>query len=411
MTGTPAASRWPLPEARFGHTFSLFAFGVSYALSTGSVPYYPTTDAHGNPALASYGFFDAWTPSFSPVPAGAYLIFDHDVGEQSETRPRTNRSLLSATWSSSQGSDIPTRMVRIWLPDYASLSPFTLYTSGSGVLMPGVSPTHHTEYDANGNVVRAGYQISAIIGVNQSFWLVRDEDGHQFNTEWLGVENVSVDYTGAFPPLLRPTWFTVGENYYSGPIYVYQSDGTVVPATSDWDSLNYLATYDADGNETYRFYYINFTATVNAYFNYSVGDASGPRDLMDGYNPPPPPPNWQYVSFTVGQNYFGSTVTVDNNGTAVEAWEDTSVECGVSTTWDDYGQEVQFYYATYQAYVDLNQGYTIPDYMDGFQPWHPAPPQGSLAIQLANWRRDHTLKLRQALHCRRRGGSLGHRKS
>ncbi|RYD85801.1 MAG: hypothetical protein EOP84_01245 [Verrucomicrobiaceae bacterium] len=123
-------------------------------------------------------------------------------------------------------------------------------------------------------------------------------------------------------------------------------------------------------------------------------------------------PNWQTVSFQVGQdllhesfyvyseNGYGGSVWPDSSG----GWWEPSVGAyvhGYNLTWDDNGQEIIFYYANYLASVDINQSYLIQDsqgrtsFMDGFVPWHPSPPAGQLSISLGSSRWGHNLKLKQ----------------
>ncbi len=79
----------------------------------------------------------------------------------------------------------------------------------------------------------------------------------------------------------------------------------------------------------------------------------------------------------------------------------------VLTTWNDDGQTVEYQYDTFDASVDIYQSWTLFDestgenlgatncVLEGWTPWHPAPPPGYVSISMSQFRHGHGLRLRQ----------------
>lgn len=390
--GTAASSFFmTLPESRHGHVFTLFTQGVSYGLSTGPLLGYRSTDESGQPIVVPYGFFEGWTGT---APGGPYFLVDHTLGEQTETRPASNRDFVSDTTWSAMSGQVPTRLVTLWVPDADAMNQFALHTAAGSVEWS--CPSQGEGFDDSG-AWHTGWRISGAIGVNQDFWLVREVDGATA-TGTMGIENLALDWTAAFAPYepppppdeppYEPNWQTVtiqvGENHWSETILITMSDGSVVYPTADWGNQGYQAAYDMYWQEYYRYNYVSFTATIDANLGYSVSDSGGHTDLMDGYNPPPPPtpptpPSYQTITFPVGENHWTHPITVQmDDGSTVVAEPDWSTQA-YQTAVDAWNNVYYTYaYVSYFASVDINQGYFIvdseghTDFMDGFNP--PPPP-------------------------------------
>ena len=160
--------------------------------------------------------------------------------------------------------------------------------------------------------------------------------------------------------------------------YVDSFDGTTVAATPDWSTVGTQTAVDGQGNVYYSYQYATFTATVDANQSYTFTDAQGHTALMDGFNPPYVP-NWQTITFQVGENHWSHAITVHlADGSTVAAQPDWST-IGAQTACDAFGTTYYTYsFADFTAYFDTNQSYTISDdqghtaLMDGYNP--PLPP-------------------------------------
>lgn len=383
-----------LPEDRAGHVFTLFTQGVSYALSTGPVLGYSTVDGSGQPVTVSYGFFEGWIPTGPP---GLYFLVDQSTSEQSNARVPANRDFISNTaWSSFSGA-LPTRLLTLWLPDSEASNYFELHTSSGSLSWQ--YPTYASGYDSNGTW-HYGWQVSAAMGVNQNFSLVRQLDGATV-TGSIGIEDLSLDWTSAFSPYnpppppdeppYQPNWQTisvqVGENHWGETIYFYESNGSVVYPTADWSNQGYLAAYDNNGNEYYRYNYVPYTATIDANYSYWAQDSSGHTSFMDGFNPPYQP-NYQNISVQVGENHWSDTLYAHlTTGENVQLQPDWSTQ-GWQTATDNWGNIYYSYsYVSYTAIVDWNYYSSVVDsaghtnFMDGFNP-PSAPNYQTISVQV-----------------------------
>jgi hypothetical protein len=387
------------PEARHGHVFTLLAEGVSYSLTTGPLLSYAAADG----SLASYGFFEGWG---STGPGGPYFVVDHTTSEQSNTRPAADRNFVSdTTWSGFTGT-LPTRLLTLWLPESEASNWFTLHT-GAGSLI-WLYPAYGTGVDSAGTP-HTGYFVSAAIGVNQSFTLVRDLDGASAAGA-IGIQDLSADFTGAFTPYqppppeppYEPDWqvvtVQVGENHWDHTIMLQAADGSLVYPTADWANQGFQAAYD-NGIEYYRYNYVPYTATIDAKLSYTAIDSAGHTSFMDGFNPPAlPTPT--VLTIQVGENHWDHPVLVHlTTGAPVLATPDWTTQ-GSQTASANGEVYYSYNWVNYVATIPVgpmvssisdDQGHT--ELMDGFNPPPPPPELQPLYLNIAASRWQHTLEV------------------
>ncbi len=389
-----------LPIDRIEHVLSLVTSGATYPLSNGPQLAYETVDGAGQPALAYYGFFDG---SASTSPSGAYFVLDSSTHEQSSIHSATQHDFVSGeTWTYFAGA-VPTRLLTISLDDSEGTATFILHTTeGSAAWL-----TPQWQWDPNAS--RYAWQVSATLGVNQQFWLERQQDGRATALEWLGIADLSLDATAAFPPYFTPVTvtFEVGENHWNDSINVDLGNGTAVTAQPDMTSLGYTNLVDYLGRVYYSFGHVNFTAAIDPSQTYWPRDAStGDTELMDGFNPPSPPsPQPQTVVIPVGENHWGDTIYISQSeGTVLCAPLWPTVEYGGTETANDSLGNPYYSYAfyNYSFTVDANQTYSLVDssgatnLMDGFNPPYDAfdpADLSSLTLQIAADRWSDTLEI------------------
>jgi hypothetical protein len=395
--GTPAFFM-SLPADRIDHVLSLVTSGAAYAISNGPPLAYETTDASGQPTLAYYGFFDGSAPT---APTGPFFVLDSTWNQQSGMHVATEHDLVSnETWTSFDGS-VPTRLLTILLDDSEGPGTFALHTTAGSVTW--LTP----QWEWDGLTSRYAYRVSTTVGVNQQFWLVRQQDGASTAMEWLGVTDLEVDATTAFTPYLSPNviTFPVGENYWGHPIVFLLGDGSYVTAVPDWTSMVVTQLVDYLGTTYYTFSQVNYTASIDAYQSYT-----GPWDLwtgstalMDGYNPPSPlSPQPETVIVAVGENHWAEDIHI-SQPVGPDVYASSYVDGGVETASDSLGNPYYYYYIrNYYFTIDANQSYTLvvasgtTNLLDGYNPpYNPNDPAdfSSLTVQLPASRANDTLEV------------------
>jgi hypothetical protein len=123
----------------------------------------------------------------------------------------------------------------------------------------------------------------------------------------------------------------------------------------------------------------------------------------------PPGRSLQTDTFQIGGNRSGHSFAVHHpDGFVSNLW---NLGGGYLTTWDDNGQSVTYNYDNYQGEVDISQqtlgNWSLYDettgenlgsttsVLEGWQPWHPNAPAGSLSLMINSVRSGHLLTLRQ----------------
>jgi hypothetical protein len=390
-----------LPADRMGHDLSVVTSGAAYLETTsirqGPQLAYETVDGSGQPVLAYYGFFDGAIPV---APSGAWFVLDSTNHEQSRIHAPSEHDLVSAeTWTSFTGV-VPTRLLTIVLDDSEGPANFMLHTTAGSF----VSLTPQWEWDAT--LWRYAYRISATLGVNQPFWLERQQDGATTALARIGLEDLTVNATNAFAPYLPPVvaQVEVGENHWHNQIVFDMSNGTSVTAQPDMNTWGYTQFTDYLNRLYYSFGHVTFTATVPGNLTYAARDATtGGASLMEGYNPPAAPaPNPQTFVVTVGENHWNDSISVlQQDGTSIGP---NVVDGGYQTANDSLGVPYYYYGLRYYYFtVDANQTYSLYDgmalagnLMDGFNPpYNPYDPAdfGSLNVEIAACRWNHTFQV------------------
>lgn len=269
------------------------------------------------PTAVSYGFFEGWIGTHL---SGNYFLADLTAGEQSDVRSAANRDFISdTTWSPLSGSR-PTRLVTIWMPESEVGQQFTLHM-GLGSLQ-WLEPVAGEGLDPDGQW-RSGFYVSAAIGVNQDFQLVRQADQASAHGV-IGIEDLVLDWSTIFQPYVPPdppveppyqpnttqVSIEVGENHWGDTIALRMSDGSVVYPTPDWGSQSHWIAYDANYVEIYRYPFVPYRVTIDGNLGWII-ECNGVQvdHLMDGYQPPQPPePPTQVVSVQVGENHWSETI-------------------------------------------------------------------------------------------------------
>lgn len=117
--------------------------------------------------------------------------------------------------------------------------------------------------------------------------------------------------------------------------------------------------------------------------------------------------NEQTLTFRIGGTRATHPLSVhharDDSSSAL-----TNATWAQLTTWDDDGQPITYDFYGYQAVVDTNQHWTlrddltgedlgsVTDLLEGWMPWHPAPPAGYASVILPYARRGHVIRVRQS---------------
>lgn len=110
----------------------------------------------------------------------------------------------------------------------------------------------------------------------------------------------------------------------------------------------------------------------------------------------------QTVTFTIGEDHYGESLWVLQNGTLTPLDSGTGGQ-NMLVTWDQNGDEVQYHFDYFSASVDMSQQWELvsvnansaviesfgqaTDLRDGFTPFNPVPPIGqvSVSVPLARW--------------------------
>lgn len=115
-----------------------------------------------------------------------------------------------------------------------------------------------------------------------------------------------------------------------------------------------------------------------------------------------PTANFQTVTFSIGENHFNEYLVVSQNGTFTTLDRDwSSAGQNMLVTWDANGTAVQYYFDYFTATFDVNAPWQVgrangsefqslgqtTDLRDGFTPFNPAPPTGSVSVSIPEARR------------------------
>lgn len=275
-----------LPATHAGHHLTLFGDQVEYEINQSAIPSY-IYDNYGFPTVACYDFFDGWT---STSPSGDYLLFDHDTGEQTSTHSNNNRDFTSDNWVQ-MGQASPTKEVYVWLNNDEAGYEFLAQSSAGTATWTYPSWIGVSEPDGTS---RSGLGFSFMLGVNQTFWIQRNDDGTTSPTQHLGVNDLEVDFTTLFTPIAYqdppaespppPTTYTtfsvqleIGANRANHDLQIVTQDGSTF--SIDKGQIQGFWSGSPQSVSWFTSYYF-FTATGTAYteINWWVHDNTTGED-------------------------------------------------------------------------------------------------------------------------------------
>jgi hypothetical protein len=120
------------------------------------------------------------------------------------------------------------------------------------------------------------------------------------------------DFLDGFnPPPLPSVSAQVGENHWQEAITFHLNDGSTLQGAPDWSSQGYQAQTDADGVEYYRYNWVNYVVTIGVNQAVSwVEGGEGNMNLMDGFNPPPPPGLEQPIQLKIAASRWNHPLEV-----------------------------------------------------------------------------------------------------
>ena len=288
-----------VPVARYGSALWYYVSDTSALLNKSGVISYGATDAQGNPTVASYGFFDAWSsagPSAAP-----YRIVDFTLHQMSQVIPAGEHDLMSRNWEplTQIGQvQLPVRTVTIRISADNAYDTFLIQSSGS---LQSVT--------ADGTMV-----VVAALGISQDFWVTRLVDGAVSKTFHLGLDNAEFDLQAAFPP--NPN-HGAPSNWANGAVFLK------IPACR-WDHS--LQIYDSTGafvdylqiNQMQGFW--SMDANFQSWFtSYYYLDATGPFAqgwfVFDATNNEAAPAGVGDLS-----NWYSQDATRDSDGDTLFDW-------------------------------------------------------------------------------------------
>lgn len=226
-------------------------------------------------------------------------------------------------------------------------------------------------------------------------------------------------------------WTTIGYDYPLASVTIYLGPGGETGSYTFHTSAGTLAgvvpsatnIYD-EASDTWRTDYVvtqpagwfqEFWLTRDdgaAFPHYPVGSTD--VVISDAsYYFPPVVSYWATLNFQVGQNYLasaqaGTLAMYRADGSKTYFYPDPTHPEGTSwlTTWDQNGQQIDFQFGYYAVDIQTypSQGWWVVDestgegldhapvnLMAGWQPYNPAPPNGSIAVVLPTRLRQHAL--------------------
>ena len=209
-----------------------------------------------------------------------------------------------------------------------------------------------TATDSYGNVYYSySYvQYSAVVDVNLGSYAAGDDQGHTNFMDGYNPPSPPNDPPPNDPPANYTMSVVVGENHWNDTVTFWTVSGTYT-GYPDWSTAGFMAAYDANGVEYYRYNYVTYVAVANEPFDSYSWQAGGiiNGSLLDGYNPPDPS-IYDYYSFTVGENHWGETIFVYLSDSTVLTATRTPNSDAYMAAYDYLGIEYYRYnYATYTA--------------------------------------------------------------
>jgi hypothetical protein len=436
LTGWPLAAQslseetFQLPLGRAGHAFSVRQYDstlqsvVSRAMTTGAVRNL-VDDGNGNLAPTAESYVEVIGPVGELYD---FYLFDETTGESTPLNlyygdSWARRAFLASAWFA--GGEASSYFF-LTLPENRFGHVFSLY--GDGVVYPLTtgSVAGYLGTDGNGQPATFSYGFFDAWSSSGPWgdYLVIDHTQQEQSpllANWartVGTGSwsaVSVDLGTA----LVTVW--LGDAEAGKTFTLHTPSGYVQSLSAAW-----AWGYGPEGDWRYG---VQVSATIGRFQSFwlsrdddgalsSTQGWLGTGDLIVDWSaafPPSYQPDWQTLTVQVGQNHSGHSILYrlpDGSATAAEVdysngwWEQNGGYVhGYQSTWDDNGQEIRYYFTNFVAQVDMNlpgawqgwwedsEGHT--SFMDGFTPWHPAPPAGFVAISLADWRRTHSLRLVQ----------------
>jgi hypothetical protein len=405
----PARFSFAVDEARSGHVLGLVIpeTGSIFPLTQTGIAGWNSYDVDGVAFWTGLGFFNAYAQT-GLTAAGNFLVVDMTTGEQS---PANMTNLAGQAWEPLSVGLI-TRAVTIVVPavdfshfpeaENSPLNRYTLHTStGFSGSLQSLVPTGGA----------APWTVNGQVGLGETYWLTRDSDGASSEQRVLDWEtasagNVTVDWSGAFPPArwLTTQSFQIGSGRAGHAIAVVHPDGFrtyLAPDPAMAGTSSDLVTWDDDGLEV-RYPYGHFLGEADALQgSWWLEDETTGEDLgqvnqvFTGFIPwhPAPPIGWGSVNLIESRKHHALRLEHDNGETwHVTVHPDYQADGAYLSYWaatvspTGQQQSVEVRYVPASTPISASDGgFTVFDDTAGDSQWFSSWLWSETNLDLAQW--------------------------